>query len=472
MINISTPSIRQQLMVMSSTLLIVFTVVTYWAANAYGHRAASISYDRLLIGAALQIAESVYFRDGEVFIDLPKSAFEILSLAPNDRVFYAITTGDGILLTGYRDLPIAEKLSTKRNNLDNREQLLPRFFNGSYKGESVRFLTMTKQFTEVDFNREVKVQLGQTTIARKALAEEVSWRALQFVIIFFCVVLLLIMGGVWLVLRPLHKLNSGLESRSSQDLSPLVVTVPKELKPLLNTINRFMTQLEATLDGLKHFTGEAAHQIRTPLAGLKSQAQNALKEKDETRRNEQIQRVVECSNMLSDTVTQLLNQATIVHRFQSQAFKPVTLDELVKEVCRDVAVTALQMGVEVIYLGKIKVEIEGDDFSLKQMIRNFMENAIKFSQMGDSVQVSLSLDEGCANLSISDQGPGIPADEKDLVFERFYRSPSNRRSGSGLGLAIAWEVALYHKAELKLRDNQPHGLVVEIRLPASKGYNP
>ena len=466
--NFSHASIRQQLLIMATGLLLVLSVATYWAANAYGHRAARLSYDRLLTGAALQIAERIRLRDGKITIDLPRSAFEALALAPDDRVFYAITSDDGSLLTGYDDLPQSMNAKSDNDELDRREQLSSLFFDHSYSGEPVRFLILSKQLIDVSQARMVRVQLGQTMLARQSLAKEISWRALQFVLLFFLVALVLIMVGIWLVLRPLRSLNRGLEARSPRDLSPLEVAVPQEVKPLLNTINRFMAQLGNTLDGLKRFTGEAAHQIRTPLAGLKSQAQNALEEKDEIRRNEQLQRVVECSDLLSDTVSQLLNQATLAHRFQIQSLEPVVLDQLVTDVCRDVAVPALNQGVEVAYLGEVSVQVKGDDFALKQMIRNILENSIKYSSKGDVVEVDLSIVGQGIRLTISDKGPGIPDSEKNQVFERFYRSENNPRSGSGLGLTIAREVAIHHNARMRLKDGHPRGVVMEIIFPRDR----
>ena len=150
-----------------------------------------------------------------------------------------------------------------------------------------------------------------------------------------------------------------------------------------------MNQLGTTLDRLKRFTSEAAHQIKTPLAGLKSQAQNALDEQDQDVRREQLNRVVESCDMLNSTVTQLLDQAILAHRFQSEPLRPVRLDTLTKQVCRDVAVAALQQGVEVAYSGDQEITINGDEFALQQMLRNVLENAIKYSPKESSVEIEL-----------------------------------------------------------------------------------
>ncbi len=467
MAKFASPSIRRQLSVMTVCLLLVLAAMSYWAANLYGLRAARLSYDRLMAGAALQVAESIGMQEGEIVIDLPQAAFATLSLAPDDRMFYAITTSDGEHITGYQGLPKNNSLIEDSNDIGARGEFAPRFFNALYSEEPVRFVTLTRVLNDVGITQEVQLQIGQTRRARTALANDISWRALQFVAFFFLFALVLIMFGIWMLLRPLSHLNKALSARSPVDLSPLDVAVPREVEPLLQTINHFMSQLATTLDRLKRFTGEAAHQIRTPLAGLKSQAQNALEEQDPQRRQDQLKRVVECSDLLSSTVSQMLNQAKLAHRFQSEVFTAIRLDNLVKEVCREIAVAALHNDVEVAYLSSAEVTIDGDEFALKQMIRNILENAIKYSPAGGVVEVDFAVpvrpaDNEGAILQVRDSGPGIPAEERSQVFEQFYRSPNNPRSGSGLGLAIAREVAVHHHAQLELKDNQPRGLVVEI----------
>jgi len=449
---------------MSVCLLLVLAAISYWATNLYGHRAARLSYDRLLAGAALQVAESIGLQDGEVVIDLPRAAFETLALAPEDRVFYAIEFVDGPLITGYSGLPESAEGSPGSRETGFDGQPPARFFDAPYSGEMVRFIALERVLKDVGLTQAVRVRIGQTLRARDALVADISWRALQFVALFIAIALVLIMSGIWMLLRPLRNLNLALSRRSPVDLSPLEVSVPQEVEPLLRTINHFMAQLATTLDRLKRFTGEAAHQIRTPLAGLKSQAQNALEEQDATLRQEQLKRVVECSDLLSSTVSQMLNQATLAHRFQSEMFDELRLDELVIEVCREVAVAALHDGVEVAYLGDREVIVQGDGFALKQMLRNILENAIKYSPQGGIVEVNIEARPGTAGvkLRVSDQGPGIPVEEREQVFEQFYRSPNNPRAGSGLGLAIAREVAVHHHAHLTLGDNTPKGLVVEI----------
>ena len=178
------PSIRKQLLLMAAGLLFVIASVTFWAADKYGQRAAQLSYDRLLTGAALQMAENIFMREGLLVVDLPHSAFETLSLAPDDRAFYKITGPDKEHITGYQDLP--EPLNTEPESIveSRSEQTAPFFYNADYSNEPVRFLVLSKLLTETDYTGEILIQVGHTLRARQALAKEISLRALQFVSVF------------------------------------------------------------------------------------------------------------------------------------------------------------------------------------------------------------------------------------------------------------------------------------------------
>jgi two-component system sensor histidine kinase TctE len=467
--DVSRWSIRRKLLCMTSVLLIAVSLLGVRASQTYAQRSAQLSYDRLLTGAALQIAEQISLRQGKVVADLPRAAFETLALAPDDRVYYRILGPDDEHITGYDDLPSAPATRVRHAGSVDGDTFRKVFFDAPYRGEAVRFVVLERLLTETDFSGYIQIQIGQTTLARTSLADEISLRALQLIGLLFIVALLLVSLGIWMTLRPLERLNSALARRSSVDLSPLDLAVPREISKLVRTINHFMQQLGGTLDGLQRFTSEAAHQIRTPLAGLRSQAQNALDEEDAGLRQKQLNRVLESADRLSDTVNQLLSQAVLAHRLRSQQTEPVALDQLVREQCRQLALPALEQGVELAYDGDDAVLLQANAFALRQMVQNILENAIRYSNPGSEVQVRLEQGEGYISLSVADQGPGIPDAEKPLVFERFYRSPNNVRTGSGLGLAIAKDVASYHRASLKLTDNQPAGLVVTVRFHCRRG---
>ncbi|NLQ17998.1 sensor histidine kinase [Marinomonas sp. M1K-6] len=468
----TTPSIRRQLILMVATVLIVINALALWSVHIYANRSAKESYDRLLYGSALQMAENITLLDAKVFIDLPVSAFETLALSTADRAFYAIMDSQSRVLTGYKDLPSVPFAPLQRQSAE-KEKFTPMYYETSYRGENVRFIALGKRLLEADNVNDVFIIVGQTLGARRAAAAEISQMALQFVTVFFFITLSLLLFVIWRVLRPLQAIKQAIMARSPLELSPLETNVPSEIAPLLKSINYFMAQLQNTLSRLKRFTAEAAHQIRTPLAGLNSQAQNAIDESDDTLRQKQLQHILESSKVLTNTVNQLLNRATLTHRFQSHPFSPVSLEQVTKDTCRELVVWALDQQVEIAYVGDSHATINGDEFALKQMLQNIIENAIKYSPKGGTVEVELmvvkALSEASIVLQIRDQGVGVPDQDKEHIFEYFYRRPDNFASGSGIGLSIAKEVAEHHQARFHLKDNQPTGLIVEVIFAAQNG---
>ena len=458
-------SIRRQLGLLAVLTLGFLSVVIFFAAQNYGKNAAETSYDRLLAGAALQIAESTRVQQGEIVANLPYSAFKTLSLAPDDRVFYRITDANGQVLTGYAHLPSSQKAERQARLLAREHSPRPAFFNAEYQGETVRFLLLSKIFTESSYQGEVIIQLGHTFSARQQMAEDISWRATQLIIPTLLVALLLVALAGWLLMRPIERLNRSLAERSPADLSPIALSAPAEVMPLVNTINHFMRQLSSTLDNLKRFTAEAAHQIKTPLAGVSSQAQNALNEEDKSLQTAQLKRVLEACDQLNGTVEKLLEQATLTHRLKSEPALQLNFTKLAQQVCANTAVTALKKGVTLNFEGQ-DCYLRGDSFSLEQLVLNLLENAIKYSPPSSQVWVAVQPTHDGFLLSVKDQGPGIPDSDKPHVFERFYRSPNNPRAGSGLGLSIAREIALHHHGILKLSDNLPCGLVIDCYFKA------
>ena len=465
----TTTSMRRQLILMVSMVLICINVLALWGAHIYANRATKVSYDRLLYGAALQMAENINILDSKVFIDLPVSAFETLALSNSDRAFYAIMGRQYQVLTGYNDLPNIPFTQLLLQSTE-KEKFTPIYYEAPYHEENVRFVALGKRLLEADKVNDVFIIVGQTLGARQAAAAEINRMALHFVSLFFVITLLLLLFVIWRVLRPLQAIKQAITERSPLELSPLETNVPSEIAPLLKSINYFMAQLDTTLERLKRFTAEAAHQIRTPLAGLNSQAQNAIDETDEALRQKQLQHILESSNVLTNTVNQLLNRATLTHRYQSHPFSPVSLDQLTKDTCRELVVWALERGVEIEYVGDLQATIDGDEFALKQMLQNIIENAIKYSPNKGLVEVELmsanKLNAAAAVvLQIRDQGVGVPDEDKEHIFEYFYRSPDNQASGSGIGLSIAKEVAEHHDARFHLKDNEPTGLIVEVIFP-------
>ncbi|MFT6406263.1 MAG: two-component system sensor histidine kinase TctE, partial [Marinomonas primoryensis] len=252
----ATTSLRRQLILMVSMVLICINVLALWGAHIYANRATKVSYDRLLYGSALQMAENINILDSKVFIDLPVSAFETLALSNSDRAFYAIMGRQYQVLTGYNDLPNIPFTQLLLQSTE-KEKFTPIYYEAPYHEEKVRFVALGKRLLEADKVNDVFIIVGQTLGARQAAAAEINRMALHFVSLFFVITLLLLLFVIWRVLRPLQAIKQAITERSPLELSPLETNVPSEIAPLLKSINYFMAQLDTTLERLKRFTAEA-----------------------------------------------------------------------------------------------------------------------------------------------------------------------------------------------------------------------
>ena len=292
------------------------SVVLGTAAWFYARVAADDAYDRLLVGAALQIAESIYVQEGTVSVDPPFSAFETLSLSANDRIFYKVVAPRGVVLTGYDDLTPARSFAETRT---------PVISDGEYRGFPVRVATVGRLVSDPATPGWAQVVVAQTREARTGLARDLTLKALLLVFAMTSLAFMAVLFAVRRALAPLTRVERELRSRDPKDLTPLDLEIPREIQTLVTTINRFMDRLSGRIALMQRFIADAAHQIRTPLAGLASQVDLLTEESRPERREQQLTRVKERTAELGRLTNQLLNHAMIIHRAEVAEFDTVDL---------------------------------------------------------------------------------------------------------------------------------------------------
>jgi two-component system sensor histidine kinase TctE len=295
-------------------------------------------------------------------------------------------------------------------------------------------------------------------------------------------VVLIILSGlaVWLGvargLAPLGRLKEAVESRNPSDLRPLSEeNVPKEVKPLVMAINKLLNRLQEDRDSQKRFLSNAAHQLRTPLAGLKTQTELALRQKEQTDIKESLQHI----HTSASRATRLAQQLLALARVEPSVFKNLTRERLdLNKVARDATQELVMQAIaKKIDLGFEECSsaqfIAGDRSSLHEMMFNLIENAVFYTQSGGSITVRVESDKQGPVFCVEDDGPGIPASERELVFERFYRVLGNKESGSGLGLAIAREIASAHGASIEIGDGEnKRGTLVRVSFKQLLDFSP
>ncbi|HET7412611.1 MAG TPA: sensor histidine kinase [Pararhizobium sp.] len=428
-------SIALRLAISLTVVLAVAAAATIFASYSYGRRAADGAFDRLLTGAALQITERISVVDGKPIVDIPLSAFELLSLARNDRIFYRIVGPSGRTLTGYPDFPLPAESLTQET-----------LYNTVYDGVPVRAVMLQRQLAERSLSGNVDVIVAQTTLARDALSREIATPAAVGIGIASIAVLAVALIAMQFALRPLGRIEKAILGRDPLDLTPFKMTIPREVDALVSAINRFMWRLDRRMKGIQDFVADAAHQMRTPITALRAQTELAMGEQDPERLRMLQQKILSRAIGISRLTDQLLSRALITHRADAVSLENVDLRRVAMEADREIRSGGLPAAERlVLELPEEPVMVRGDLFSLREATKNLVNNA--FVHGAAPVVLSVSRDvSGTCHLAVTDRGPGPALNLREIGL-RFMRN-EDRPESAGLGLAIVREVALLHDGRL------------------------
>jgi two-component system, OmpR family, sensor histidine kinase TctE len=457
------PSLFSRLARRISLVLGIGVALLVTAAWYYAETAANKAYDRLLVGAALQMAESLAVEDGKLAVRLPASAFELLGLAERDRIYYRVIDTHGRTLTGYDDL---EMQTPPREPAD-----VPNVQAGVYRGEPVRIARAVRPLADPAVNGRAYVIVAQTNEARSSLAWELTLRATGLVLVMS----LLAFGGAMLAIRyalqPVERLGKAVRKRDPHDLTPVSVQVPRELDPFVGSINHFMGRLSERVDLLQRFIADAAHQIRTPLTALAAQldivGSSRLPEKD----RQHFERARERVDELSRLTSQLLSHAMVIHRADSVQLEPVSLVDVARRAYR--AAIPITVDPDIVISFEAPDDrpfVLGDAVSLREAVVNVIDNALRHG-VDQRLEVRVTTANGEAHVEVEDDGPGIPPEQWEQATQRFATSKSDKGS-TGLGFAIAQEVAKAHGGSLRFRTGDAGGFTVVLGLPLLEGARP
>ncbi|MCS3747372.1 two-component system sensor histidine kinase TctE [Xanthomonas arboricola] len=449
------PSIRRTLLLYLGCLSLLGAVVLFFAARDYGERAANRSYDHLLVSSALSIIDSVALVGGDWQVDLPYASLDLLGMAPEDRVFYRVFDAQGRTITGEDRLPLPARAPG-----DER----PVLFDAQYSGEPVRFAVVMHRVASASGQGEVRVQVGQTRRARDAVARDVVLNALVAIGVLSLLALGLVWLGVYRALRPLQRIERDLSRREPSDLKPLNVPAPQEMQLMVTALNRFMARLSSSNETLRAFMAEAAHQMRTPLAALRAQAQLAMDDDDPRDMQRSLAAIERNASHMSRLLNQLLSDASVIHRSNLQRFATVDLAEVLHQALHEALPRGAGAPRVQLAIDPQPALLRGDALLLREALKNLIDNACKYGG-GAPLQVALTGDGNHHVLTIADHGPGIPAAEAERVFERFVRGPDVPAGGAGLGLAIVKRVVEAHGGRIDLANRIGGGLIASLHFP-------
>lgn len=451
-------SLRWRLLAGTAGLLLSVLTLLGVGVWQYARHTADLSYDRLLTGAALAIIERIKTHNGQVEVDLPYAALETLALAPDDKVFYLVTGPTGHYLTGYREFPPAPA---------SEPSSTPTFYDAHFLGEPIRAIAVSKQLSDPGVSGWVEVRLGQGRLARDALTREILLGEMAVLTLVIALALASLAYGIHRTLKPLNRLSGALISRDADDMEPLPDTGIREVKPLVTALDLYRGRLQDNLDTMQVFIADASHQIRTGLSGVQAQLDIAEVESGADNQAMRLTRIRQQHQQLTRLVNQLLTHALVAHRRDTQKFQSVSLDKLLPEILTSVVREHAHTDIEFSYSNQAgNLVLQGDPVSLREAIRNLLDNAVKYGPDNNHITLGSTLEGGAVTIYVKDQGPGIPAEHMERALQRFERvSEGSSSPGSGLGLAIAQTVIAAHGGTITLEALSPHGLKVTLVLP-------
>jgi two-component system sensor histidine kinase QseC len=323
-------------------------------------------------------------------------------------------------------------------------------------------------FSAWDDARHYLVQVGERYETRDEIAASLAKNLLLPLLFALPLLGLLVWLNVARGLRPLAALGRQVAERDPGNLGSLDAgKVPAEVLPLIENLNRLFARVAQLIDNERRFTADAAHELRTPLAGLKTQAQVARASANDSERRQALEQVIAGCDRATHLVQQLLTLARLDPDEPGSKAQPCDLQQLARTAVAELAPFALAKNVEIELAEGGAVPMSGHAGLIAILLRNLIDNAVRYSPAGGSVRVRAQADVQGATLTISDQGPGIPADERAKVGQRFYRILGTEEFGSGLGLSIVKRIAELHGASLSLADGDAgKGLSVSVSFSA------
>lgn len=435
---------------MLAPLLVVWPL-SIGVTHFFATNVANFPYDQALREQVMAIARQVKFVAGQPQIALPGAARAFLRSDEVDSVYFHVLGPGGEVIAGDSEL-------SEIPEGDEPETIEPGevyFRDDESTGQDLRVAFMFVGDANLPREHWALVEVAETLEKRSQLSNKIIASVIlpQFVIIPLAVVL--VWFGLTRGLRPLTRLRELIEARREEDLSPITaIRVPEELQPLTDAFNSMLMRMQRNMDGQRRFISDAAHQMRTPLTGLKMQAQLAVREEDPKQLRYALQNISTSVDRASHLVNQLLSLARAeASELSPKVMEPLHLERLLNEIVGEWVMVARERLIDIGFEAAGTVSILGNVFLLREMINNLLDNALRYTPEGGRVTARVFRRSDMVVLEIEDSGIGISSEDASRVFDRFYRVEGTGVEGSGLGLAIVREIALLHRAEVSL---SPH----------------
>lgn len=449
-------------------MLVLLPLNAYWTYHE-GLLAANTAYDRSLLLSARTIAERIHVSGNKLSIELPYAALDMSDNDLGGDFYFRVTGLKREHVAGFDDFPPLPQ----NVPLSKAYPALVHFYDDEYRGRPVRVAALHQPVSGESITGVALIQVGETLESRAALTRRLLIDTLTQQGSLLALSVLVILLAVGRGLSPLERMRSDLEKREVNDLTPLdEAAVPAEARAFVSALNRYVGRLAKMVELRKSFIANAAHQLRTPIAVLKTQIGVAKRERDPAALSDVLKAIDDTTQSAARLANQLLSLTRAEHGIDSGAsIRSVDVVAMARHAGLEAVPRALESDVDIGLDDESddSVVVFGDSVLLQELLSNVVDNAIKYAGKGARVTIRVSRRAGGgAILEVEDNGPGIPPHEREHVCKRFYRLAGQTVPGSGLGLAIVQEIVTRHNGRLKLLDaSTGKGLLVRIELPSN-----
>lgn len=454
-------SIKQNLtfwiLVLLLPVLILITFRSYFSINYF----TGLASDQSLFRVAQAVANQVHVVDGAYVVSHMQETIQLMRYEDKDQLYYQVLDAHQQVIGGNPRLQLPKKLPEIGKKY---------FYDGALNGQALRMVAFQYPVSKSNPLALVTIIVGETLNNRDEMQEDI----LTFFIFTQIVIILLVVFAVNLAIKKglisLEQLRTAISMRAPDDTTPLEnKQSPIELRPLVVAMNDLLVRIRGSVDEKQQFIVNAAHQLKTPLAGLKLQLESAVREKDANLIKHALRQASIGVSHLDRLTKQLLSLARAEftpEKYQAGRFSTINLLTLVQEVCAEWVPIALKKEIDIEILTESDgFLIEGDAVLVSELLNNLVDNAIHYNAAGTKVTVSLREDVDAIMLIVADNGAGIPAEDQKNVWQRFYRVLGNNNVGCGLGLSIVDEIAKKHSATVALRysdEKNKSGTLVKV----------
>lgn len=434
----------RQLLPLMAAIIITGAGVVYFVA----HREATVAYDRALMDVSLALASQVEVTGNGLRLQLPAVAEKVLLIDGYDKLFYKVIDQNGKTVAGNVDLP-GPTMPFEDGKL---------YYDGKLDGKTVRVAALSSMLDGIPFI----VLSAETRLKRDWLVGEIVLAMLVPEGFLIIAAIFMIRRSVGNGLASIQPLREELVRRTHTDLSQLPLQdIPEEIYPIFTEVNELLARLSKSLDANRRFIADASHQLRTPIAALQAEAEMALRT---SKPGDSLKKIVTGTRRITHLAHQLLTLSRLEPK-QMPAPKPVDLAQLTRDAAERWMPLALERAIDLGFELN-PATVNGDPIWLEELANNLIDNAIRYTPSGGVVTVRCGRTANQTSWEVEDSGPGIPSEEHERIFERFYRLDTTGVDGCGLGLAIVREIAHNHNAAITIGQGKNlGGALIRVTFP-------